>query len=223
MENFYNTDVFSIDKLEFVKYAFILIASKRRSGKSVVVSNIVKNLLNNHTINHIVLISNTADITSDYDFIDKKNTYNYDKADEIIDSIIKYQHAKKIKNKEDCPNILIILDDITIHKKSKKLIDLATMGRHHSIYVILSCQYPKMVVSTAIRNNLDNILFNDLNKIAEQALYECMHIPFKYNDLHKFVDDNNNNYQFIMYDNSANKKERLKIIKADMIKLKIEN
>lgn len=55
-----------------------------------------------------------------------------------------------------------------------------------------------------------------MNKQWEQAIYEWIHIPFNFNEFHKFIDEHNWNYQFIMYDNSANKKDRLKLVKGQM-------
>ena len=72
MNEYYDTNVHSISDINFVKNAFILLSSKRRSGKTVLLKNILLNIMNNNYIHFIILFSKTSDITKDYDFIDKK-------------------------------------------------------------------------------------------------------------------------------------------------------
>ena len=73
MQDYYDTkNILSIDQIKVPEYAFILIASKRKSGKSILTVNLIKNILNNNEIDHIILFSKTAQYNNDYDFIDKK-------------------------------------------------------------------------------------------------------------------------------------------------------
>ena len=64
------------------------------------------------------------------------------------------------------------------------------------------------------------VFFNDLNFQAEEAILQSIHVPFKYQEFHKFIDDNNSDYTFIMYDNcEKDKKQRIKLVKAKMLEL----
>ena len=65
------------------------------------------------------------------------------------------------------------------------------------------------------------LFYNDLSDIGLQSLYDCIHILYSYNEFKQFTNNNNNeNYQFICYDNiEKNKKERIKVVKTDLIDL----
>jgi hypothetical protein len=52
--------VYNIDELKFNINTTFLICSKRNSGKSVLVMDLLKNLCENHEINNIILFSETA-------------------------------------------------------------------------------------------------------------------------------------------------------------------
>ncbi len=91
------------------------------------------------------------------------------------------------------------------------------------IFVILWVQYPKFLCNWIIRSNLDLIFFNDLNFQGEQAIYESIHIPFNFKTFHNFIDEHNNNYTFLLYDNAQPKKDRIKLVKAEIYSdIKIE-
>lgn len=220
MENYYNTDVIDVENLEIKLNSFIIIASKRASGKTILVKALIKNICDNNEIDNIILFSKTAMFNGDYDFIDKKYVYDYDKSEDIIKKIMNYQKEKikKFKNKkEKIQNILIIFDDVNISKKNLEIVNISVLGRHFKITTILSVQYPKTLCNSAIRCNFNYIFFNDLNYEGEEAILKSIHVPFKYNEFHNFIDKYNNNYNFIMYDNNEkDKKKRIKIIHAPM-------
>ncbi len=87
------------------------------------------------------MISDTARFTKDYEFIDKNLIFKTDEMEEKIKKILHIQEKNIKKNK--LVNILIILDDVKVHSRSKELINIATLGRHLKITCILSSQYPK--------------------------------------------------------------------------------
>ncbi len=126
---------------------------------------------------------------------------------------------KNVKNNKQV-NGLILLDDIKLHSKSnKKLTDLSSMGRHFKLTCVLSCQFPKQVVGTIIRNNLDYIIYSDLGEIALKAIYESTHLGMNFKEFKEFTDNNNHDYQFILYDGKTqDRKEKLKVIRATEFK-----
>jgi len=223
MEEYYDTNVQDIEDLDIKLHSFIVIASKRASGKTILCKNIIKNLIDNNDIHHILIYSKTCQFNGDYDFIDKKYMYDYENCEEHIKNVMNYQKEKIKKNNisknpKNIENILMIFDDVNVTKKNYELINLSTLARHFKITVILSIQYPKGLLSSSIRGNINYLFFNDLNYEAEDAILKSVHIPFKYNEFHKFIDEHNSDYQFIMYNNNEkDKKKRLKIVKAKMI------
>jgi hypothetical protein len=214
MENNNIEKVYSIEELKIKEFSFILISSKRASGKSVLVKNLTKKLLDDYDFSFICLFSDTANFTKDYDFIENEFIFKTHQIEDKLEKILKIQE-KNVKSGKSI-NGLIILDDIKLHSKSKKLMDLSSMGRHFKLTCLLSCQFPKQIVGTIIRNNLDYIMFSDLGEIATKAIYEATHLGMNYKEFKEFIDRNNHNYQFILYDGrSQDRKERLKVIKAN--------
>ena len=212
-----NQKVYSIDDLKIAMHSFILITSKRASGKSVLVKHLTKKLLDDYEYDFIIMFSDTCHFTQDFDFIGKDFIFKTDQMEDKLDKILKIQE-KNVKNNKQV-NGLIILDDIKLHSKSKKLMDLSSMGRHFKLTCILSCQFPKQVVGTIIRNNLDYIIWSDCGEIAIKSIYEATHLGMNFKEFKEFTDINNHDYQFIMYDGRVqDRKERLKVIKSTEFK-----
>ena len=218
-----NLKVYSIDELDIKQGAFILITSKRASGKSVLVRDLIKNLFDKFSYDFMVLFSDTAKFNGDYDFIKSEFIFTTDEIEEKLDKILKIQE-KNVKAKKNI-NGLILLDDVKLHAKSKKLMDLSSMGRHYKLTCILSTQFPKQIVGTIIRNNLDYLIYSDCGEISLKAIYESIHIPYNFKEFKEFTQANNHSYQFIMYDGrTQDRKERLKLIKANLLNdLKLVN
>ena len=140
------------------------------------------------------MFSDTCHFTQDFDFIGKDFIFKTDQMEDKLDKILKIQE-KNVKNNKQV-NGLIILDDIKLHSKSKKLMDLSSMGRHFKLTCILSCQFPKQVVGTIIRNNLDYIIWSDCGEIAIKSIYEATHLGMNFKEFKEFTDINNHDYQF---------------------------
>jgi len=84
---------------------------------------------------------------------------------------------------------------------------LFSLGRHFYITVIISIQYPKFILNSVIRNNIDYLFFSELNKKAIEAIYDTVYIDMNIKQFSKFLNDNNNDYQFIFYDNKIKEKD----------------
>jgi len=225
MNNFYDTKTIHwIDSLKIPEYAFILLSSKRRSGKWIICKNLLKKISDDFDIDFIVIFSKTVKFTHDYDFLKKNKNCVMNDYDNWtgwkIKKIMDYQEKNILKNK-NCIGI-ILFDDITQHKNNDYIWDLATYSRHLKLFVILSCQHAKKVVSTIVRNNLDLIFLNELTYSNELSLYEAMHVDFKYNEFHNFVNNHNENHVFILYDSNANKKDRIKLVRAENFDVEFE-
>ena len=213
-----NNEVKSIEELDIKNNSFIVIASKRNSGKTCLTKNLLKYLLDEFEYSWMVIFSDTASFNGDYDGIfEKEFMYRSEDLDKKVEKILSIQE-KNIKNKKGV-NGLILLDDVKVYKKSKILIDLSTKSRHYKITVICSVQYCKELISSSIRSNIDYLFFSDLNEQALMACYQSIHIPYNFRTFQRYVDDNNTNYQFIFY----NSKEPDKSKKLSIVKAKIYN
>ena len=208
-----NNQVISVDDLDLQQNCMICIASKRMSGKSVLTRNLIKLLFDKHEYEFILLFSDTARFNEDYNFLDRRLIYTSDQIDDKVEKLLKIQE-KNIKGKKIIHGLLI-LDDVKTYARSKQLIRLSTTGRHFKLSVIASVQYCKELISSSIRSNIDYFFWSDLNENALRSVYESIHVPMNFKTFQKFVDENNTNYQFLLYDSKEkDKKNRLKIIRA---------
>ena len=146
------------------EHAFILIASKRRSGKTHLVRHIIKPI--HKRFEKVYLFSETSYLQDNpYDFIPKGNQYNSFQPS-VIQTLITSQQEiiernKKLDKKSRVKNhILIICDDVINDpniRKNPVLKTLATQGRHSMITVILLAQTisARSGFPAVIRTNVD--------------------------------------------------------------------
>jgi hypothetical protein len=209
----FDTKVHSIEELNILCNSFIVITSKRASSKSTLVKNLVKYLFDAYDYQFHILFTDTY-FNGDFDdIIDKDFVFKSDQLDEKIDKILTFQE-KNIKSNKIIHG-LIILDDVKVFKKSKMLIDLACKSRHYKLTVICSVQYPKELISSSIRSNIDYLLWNDLNITGLRSVYESIAIPMNFKNFINIVNQYNTDYRFFYYTSKeSNKNERLKLVKA---------
>ena len=217
MENINNNNekVYTIEELNIDQNSFILTSSKRNSGKSILVKNLIHYLTENFEYDYMLLFTDTF-FNGDYNNIFKKEcVYKSEELDEKIKKLLLL--LEKNINKGKYIKGLIVLDDVKTFNNSKMLIQLACQSRHFLISVICSVQYPKQLISSSIRSNIDYLFCGDLNEQGIQAIYQCIHTPLNYKQFLQYVDKNNINYQFIFYSSKEmDKKLRLKICKSRM-------
>ena len=210
-----SNEVIKVNDLDLKDTSFICIASKRMSGKSVLTKNLIMYLLNKFEYKFVVLFSDTAKFNGDYDFLKHKDMiYESDQMDSKIPKILNLQKQrnKKLKNKV---HGLIILDDVKLYTTSKPLVDLASKGRHYKLTVIVSVQFPKTLISPAIRSNIDYLFWSDLNETGLKAVYESITIKQSFKNFVQFVEEHNHSYQFMFFNGKENDKtKRFKIVKA---------
>lgn len=113
MDEFYNTKtIYSIDQISIPEFWFILLWWKRKSGKWVLVRNLLKKITDDYDIWYVIVFWKTSAFTHDYDFIDNKCIYNYDeKTEDRLKKLMEFQE-KNIKNKNILKSV-IVFDDIT--------------------------------------------------------------------------------------------------------------
>ena len=223
-ENFKeNIKVYSIEELDVLQGNFTVICSRRASGKSLLMRNLVKHLLDIHEYNVIIMFSETCNFNKDWEFLDKNLIFKTDQMEDKIEKILKMQE-KNIKNDKKF-NILVLCDDVIVHSRSKQLINLSSMGRHFLITVICSVQYCKGLCSSSIRNNVDYWIFSQLGELNLKSIYESLHVEMNFKKFQEYVHTNNHSYNFILYDSrTQNREERLKIIRAkELNNLQLKN
>jgi hypothetical protein len=65
LETLNNDNITDINNLEFYKWGTLVIISKRNSGKTVLIKNLILNICNNFQYNAIILFSETGFLEKD--------------------------------------------------------------------------------------------------------------------------------------------------------------
>lgn len=158
--------------------SFNLIVAKRRSGKSVVVEFMIKEMVKKKLLDLVFLFSPTD---AGFDIIDKKSRYkSIDTLMTIIENykgLNEYNKQKKKKKDKIVLRTAIIIDDFAVELKTKNfniLETLAVLGRHYSYdplslhFFILSQSLTK--IPRVVRLNSDIIMFNAIASAVELDL-----------------------------------------------------
>ena len=203
-------------KFELPTQVWALI-SRRYYGKTIMCTNLLISLLENHKISKIYVVSDTANLNSSYDaFVKKKNIFPSEKLDSVISKLLAYQKSKK---KDARKNIILVLDDLPLAKISKGLSFIATAGRHYNIGSILCVQHAKGLLSPSIRGNLDVTMIGELPRSSVEALYESWVTPYDdFHSFYKFYRDNVEKPVFLCYNAREQKRnDRLFLVSCDIL------
>ena len=162
--------------------SFNLFLGKRRSGKSVIVEFMIKEMIDNQMLDLVFLFSKTD---AGFDTVIKDKKFRFTNIDAMFELISNYrlmnEYNKLVnKNKKIRLRTAIIIDDFSIELKQKKfniLEDLSVRGRHLSYhplslhFFILSQSLTK--VPRTCRLNLDILFFNSIASMKELELILC--------------------------------------------------
>ena len=144
-------------------------ASKRNSGKSVLCVEILKALLRERRIDMVVIMSGSARLNDDYDFLPAKLVIPF--SERILANTWASQEKKK---KEDRKHLLFVFDDCLADPSAVRnpmLTKLYSLGRHASISAILISQHTAVLLSPIIKANSDVILWSKLNRAQLETLW----------------------------------------------------
>ena len=190
--------------------ACVLMISPVKTGKSTIISNL---LLNKdfydaqERFDAVHIISNTIanDVTSRFL---KKAFDVYDMyRDETVDGIVNRQ--KSFKNKEEQPEIAVIIDDcLGSIKREAKINHLASRFRHFNIKLLVISSQNFRSCSPVIRQNATNVIVGspfpnrkELYKLAEEY-GDLFGGPDNWINLYKFATPDR--YNFIHMDLQSN-------------------
>jgi hypothetical protein len=197
------------------------ICSKRNSGKSFLVRNLVYELAKQKKVNQVIVMSNTSgmSLNKDYDYMPSKLLTTFKES--TITKLLEVQ-AKDVKRGK-IREVLLIMDDVIGETKDKSgegsrmIRSLYANSRHYHISVILLSQIANRLLTPAIKENSDYLFFSRINRRGLESIWESIcNIDKK--DFIAFAEKSNKDYSFILYDNTtqSNKPEDfLFIVKAD--------
>ena len=165
-----------VDPLIFPRRSFNLIVGARFTGKTVLISNLIKDfyLPKRAFPGGIMILTPTVHDKAWNIIRDRKNVLIVNKCnnDLLFDLIAAQEDALK---HGQCKDILLIVDDYASQGRGlKALEELAIRGRHVKITVIVTAQYSKLLPPTVRMNANGVILFKmadaEIESLAKEGL-----------------------------------------------------
>ena len=188
----------------------MVVASKRNSGKTMMVSQFIKALLHQKKIFAPVIYSNTAHLNGDYSFLPAGLVRKFNP--ENLKELMEKQSAIP-KNKR--PALLLVLDDVLGDERAlgnKEILYAYAMGRHINIHPILISQTANRVLTPPIRNNADYFVLSRLNRQQLGEVWESI-TNMEKREFIQFVEEVNKHFTFVVVDNTGHSNEPEKFLK----------
>lgn len=197
------------------KYFTISVASKRNSGKTVLVSELLKDLLKTKKVDIVVVMSGSAGLNTDYSFLPKKLVMPF--SERILQNTWQSQSKKKPGDRK---HILFVFDDCLgtpAAIRNPTLTKFWALSRHNHISAVLISQHTAVLLSPIIKANSDVILWSKLNRMQIEGLWQSTTNITKKDFIHITETLGGVDYQFMLLDNytkSTNPREFLAVVKA---------
>jgi len=190
------------------------VASKRNTGKTMLMSQFIQELLRQGKIYLAFVFSNTYEMNGEYDFLPARCKSRFDpaKLQHLMDSQVALPKAKR-------KEILVVMDDILGDRAVENnaiIMKFYATSRHFQCSICLLSQIANRVLSPAVLQNSDYILYSRLNRTQLSNLFEAITNMEKQQFI-RFSEYINQNYNFVIVDNtihSSNPEDFLKVVRA---------
>jgi hypothetical protein len=200
----------------------ICVASKRNTGKTLLISALIQALIKQKKVSLVLVMSQTAHVNDDYWFLPARmrQPFSEDVIKKMMDAQAKLPKAKR-------EQVLLVLDDVLSDKdaeKSRFIKKCYTLGRHYDISIVLISQTSNVALTPAIKQNSDYILYSRLNRYQLGSLWESLTNIDK-REFIRFSEENNKNYMFLCVDNTSQSNKpadfllKVKVSKEEAAKL----
>lgn len=202
-----------IDRLP--KYFTCSVASKRNSGKSVLVMELIKDLMHQKKVDMVIVMSGSAHLNNDYKFLPQKLVMPFN---ERILGNVWYSQTKK--DAKDRKHILFVFDDCLSTPEAIRnplLTRIYVQGRHVAVSGILISQHTASLLSPTIKGNSDIILWSQLGRSQLQNLADSTTNITTKNFVKLSEALGGHDFQFLLLDNynrSTDPREFLAVVKA---------
>lgn len=200
---------------EVVKVPFSMcVASKRNTGKSVLLNQFIKRMVESKKVDLAIVFSNTTGLNDDYPDVPKHLKMPY--SEEALQRLInKQKSTEKGKRRE----VLVVFDDVLGDKKADRsslILYCYAIGRHINLNPILASQVSNRVLTPTVKANSDYILLSRLNRQHIINIWEAI-TNMEKNEFISFIEDVNKDYKFACVDmtsQSNQPEEFLMVLKA---------
>ena len=190
-------------------------ASKRNSGKTVLISELIQKLLEDGRVEMVIVMSGSSGMNNDYDFLPDGLVMPY--SEQVL---AKLWARQKGAPKDKRQNVLVVLDDCLATPEaiqSKMLTNIYALGRHVSISCIIISQVANWILTPTIKQNSDMILWSKLNRQQLESLWQAMTNIDKKEFLSFSEAEGGKHYNFLCFDNyttSTDPLDFLSIVRA---------
>jgi hypothetical protein len=200
---------------ETVKVPFSMcVASKRNTGKSVLLNQFIKAMVDARKVDVAIIFSNTTGLNDDYPDIPKHLKMPY--SEEALQRLInKQKSTEKGKRKE----VLVVFDDVLGDKKADRsslILYCYAIGRHINLNPILASQVSNRVLTPTVKANSDYILLSRLNRQHILNIWEAI-TNMEKGEFISFIEEVNKDYKFASVDmtsQSNSPEDFLMVLKA---------
>ena len=176
------------------------VASKRATGKTMLISVLIKALLEDKAVDMVLVMSQTQHVNADYSFLPKRLRQAF--SEDVIKKLMDTQGKVPKKKREQ---VLLVLDDVLSDKEAEKsrfIKRLYTLGRHYDISIILISQTSNVALTPAIKQNSDWILYSRQNRYMLESLWSSVCNIDKKSFI-AWSEENNKNFTFLVVDNTS--------------------
>lgn len=191
-------------------------ASKRNSGKTVLVSELLKQLIAEHRVDMVLVMSGSAGLNDDYDFLPKGLVMPFSE-----DVLVRLWERQKGTKRDARERVLLVMDDCLATPdavRSELVMRIFALGRHVSISCIIISQVANWILTPVVKQNSDIILWSKLNRQQLENLWTSMTNIDKREFLRFSEAEGGREYNFLCFDNftsSTDPLDFLTIIRAE--------
>ena len=176
------------------------IASKRNTGKTLLISVLIHELLERKLVDMVLVMSQTQHVNDDYKFLPARLRQSF--SEDVIKKLLEAQ-GKVPKKQRD--QVLLVLDDVLSDKEAEKsrfIKRLYTLGRHYDISIILISQTSNVALTPAIKQNSDWLLYSRQNRYMLESIWSTVCNIDKKTFI-AWSEENNKNFTFLAVDNTS--------------------
>ena len=165
----------SVDTLieRLPKYFTMCLASKRNSGKTYLMTEIIKKLIKAKKVDMVLVMSNSAGLNEDYkSLLPPGLVMKFN--EKVLEQLWARQQKTDMGKRE---HIFIVLDDVLSDPRalrSELVSRIYSLGRHNMLSCAISSQIANHVLTPVVKQNSDMLLWSKLNITQLSHIWESL-------------------------------------------------
>ena len=169
-----NLPVDAVDDLieRLPRYFTMCLASKRNSGKTYLMTQIIQRLIKKKKVDMVLVMSNSAGLNKDYSFLPPGLVMKFN--EQVLEQLWSRQQKTDMKKRE---HIFVVLDDVLSDPRalrSELVSRIYSLGRHNMISCAVCSQVANHVLTPVMKQNSDMLLWSKLNRNQLAIIWESL-------------------------------------------------